>query len=48
MPGKQLQYETDLLHKNQVSHLFRKDFFFCLNINVLENTKTVLYYTFDA
>lgn len=36
MPGKQLQYETDLLHKNQVNCLFRK---FFLNINVLKNTK---------
>lgn len=39
MPGKQLQYETDLLHKNQVNCLFRKLFFFFLNINVLKNTK---------
>lgn len=38
MPGKQLQYGTDLLHKNQVNCLFRKIFFF-LNINVLKNTK---------
>lgn len=37
MPGNQLQYETDLLHKNQVNCLFRK--FFFLNINVLKNTK---------
>lgn len=37
MPGKQLQYETDLLHKNQVNCLFRKISF--LNINVLKNTK---------
>lgn len=38
MLGKQLQYETDPLHKNQVNCLFRKIFFF-LNINVLKNTK---------